>query len=66
MTVEESLAAVTRNAAKALGLGEDRGTLEIGKRADFVLWDIASPADLVYAVGAEPVTEIIREGSSVR
>ncbi len=66
LTVEESLAAVTRNAAKALGLGEDRGTLEVGKRADFVLWDIESPADLAYAVGAEPVSEIVRGRSSVR
>ncbi len=51
LTPEEALAGVTRNAAKALGLN-DRGTIEEGKRADFVLWDIDNPAELSYQFGA--------------
>ena len=43
LTPEECLAGVTRNAAKALGLSSDRGTLEVGKRADIAEWDRTSP-----------------------
>lgn len=46
----EALQGVTRNAAKALGL-DDRGTLEVGARADFCLWDIPGPALLTYQLG---------------
>lgn len=62
MTPEESLAGVTRNAAAALGLAGDRGTLEAGKRADFVLWDIAHPAELAYWYGYNPCAGIVRGG----
>jgi imidazolonepropionase len=53
LTPEEALAGVTREAARALGLA-DRGTLAVGRRADFVLWDVAQPAQLSYAIGANP------------
>lgn len=56
LTPEEALAGVTRNAARALGLN-DRGVLAVGKRADFVLWDVASPAELSYAFGSCPRTQ---------
>jgi imidazolonepropionase len=61
MTPEQALAGVTRNAARALGL-RDRGTLEPGKLADFVLWDIAEPAELSYRFGFNPVVEIVKAG----
>jgi imidazolonepropionase len=53
LTPEEALAGVTRNAARALGLA-DRGMLASGLRADFVLWDVRSPAELSYAIGLNP------------
>ena len=62
LTVEEALAAVTRNAARALGLSRSRGTLEVGKKADMAVWDIDSPADLAYAVGANPLHEVVHAG----
>lgn len=62
LTTEEALAGVTRNAARALGLHDDRGTLETGKRADFVVWDIAHPAELAYMVGSNPCLHIIKNG----
>ena len=62
LTPEEALAGVTRNAARALGLGSDRGTLEVGKRADFVVWDIERPAELSYWAGYNPAQEIVRNG----
>ncbi len=61
MTPAETLAGVTRNAAQALGLA-DRGVLAAGKRADFVLWDIAHPAELSYWIGAKPAHSIVQGG----
>ena len=66
MTPEEALAGVTRNAARALGMVESHGTLEKGKTADFVLWDIDRPAELAYAIGANPCLAVIRSGEIVR
>ena len=65
LTTEESLAGVTRNAAQALGLLNDRGTLEAGKRADFVIWDIAHPAELAYMIGNNPCVGIIKNGNVI-
>ncbi|UTW58345.1 imidazolonepropionase [Kordiimonas sp. SCSIO 12603] len=59
LTPEEAIAGVTRNAAKALGLQDDRGTLEAGKRADILLFDIETPAELCYWVGGQIPSEII-------
>ena len=62
LTPEESLAGVTRNAARALGLN-DRGVLAPGLRADFVLWDVKSPAELSYAFGSCPRTQTVFNGA---
>ena len=63
LTPEEALAGVTRHAAQALGLG-DRGVLATGQRADFVLWNVAHPAQLSYALGANPCIQVIFEGQA--
>jgi len=55
MTPEETLAGCTRNAAKALGLGNDLGTLETGRIADLAIWDIEHPAELAYRIGFNPL-----------
>ena len=62
MTPEEALAGVTRNAAQALGMTATHGTLTEGKAADFVLWDIESPADLAYRIGANPCHQVVQAG----
>jgi imidazolonepropionase len=62
MTPEEALAGVTRNGARALGLQNRIGTLEQGKDADFVIWDIAEPAELAYRVGFNPLKQVVRQG----
>ena len=59
LTPEEALAGITRNAAKALGL-EDCGTLEVGKRADMVFFDIDEPAELAYWVGGVEPASVVR------
>ncbi|MGB3831856.1 MAG: imidazolonepropionase [Mesorhizobium sp.] len=62
MTVEECLAGVTREAAHALGLGGETGTLEVGKWADLAVWNIERPAELVYRMGFNPLHARIRRG----
>lgn len=61
LTPEEAFAGVTRIAAQALGLA-DRGVLAPGRRADFVLWDARSPAELAYAIGLNPCRATYVEG----
>ncbi|MGN6766380.1 MAG: imidazolonepropionase [Rhizobiaceae bacterium] len=51
LTPEEALAGVTRNAARALGLAEEIGTIEVGKRAELAVWDVGHPAELAYRIG---------------
>ena len=55
MTVEECIAGVTREAARALGRLEDVGTLEAGKVCDLAIWDVERPAELVYRMGFNPL-----------
>ena len=54
LTPEESLAGVTRNAARALGL-TDRGVLSSGLRADLAIWDVSHPSELAYRIGFNPL-----------
>jgi imidazolonepropionase len=62
LTPGEALAGVTRYAAVALGL-RDRGVLAAGLRADFVLWDVQHPAQLCYALGANPCIQTVFKGA---
>jgi imidazolonepropionase len=55
LTVDECLAGVTREAARALGRLRDIGTLEAGKACDLAIWDIERPAELVYRMGFNPL-----------
>ncbi len=62
LTPEESLSGATRHAARALGLQDEIGTLAAGKRADFALWNIGRPAELCYALGANPLAGVVYRG----
>ncbi|MCD6071496.1 MAG: imidazolonepropionase, partial [Microvirga sp.] len=55
MTVEECIAGVTREAARALGKLDEIGTLEPGKSCDLAIWNIERPAELVYRIGFNPL-----------
>ncbi|OZA92371.1 MAG: imidazolonepropionase [Azorhizobium sp. 39-67-5] len=55
LTVTECIAAVTREAARALGALARTGTLEPGKDCDLAVWDIERPAELVYRIGFNPL-----------
>jgi imidazolonepropionase len=62
LTVDEALRGVTINAARALGLCSEVGTLEPGKACDLAIWDISDPAELVYRIGFNPLHARIRNG----
>ena len=64
LTPEECLAGVTREAARALGLSADRGTLEAGKRADIAIWSIEHPAELSYWLGLNQLESLIVGGET--
>ena len=65
MTPEEALAGVTLHAAIALGMGDTHGSLEPGKVADFVAWNIDRPADLAYWLGGDLDKRVVRNGVDV-
>lgn len=62
LTPAEALAGVTREAARALGLADEIGTLEVGRRADLALWDVAHPRELTYWLGRNPLAGVVRDG----
>ena len=65
LTPEEALAGFTTHAARALDIEASHGTLDVGKAADFAMWDIDTPAELAYAIGANPCVGRVRAGNSV-
>ena len=62
LTPEEALAGATRVAAGALRLSHDRGTLEVGKRADIAVWNVEHPRDLSYWLGSHPLADLFING----
>jgi imidazolonepropionase len=69
LTPEEALSGATRQAARALGVLDDVGTLQVGKRADIAFWRIGRPAELCYGLGANPCAGVmhcgkLREGAA--
>ena len=66
MTPEEALAGATLHAAQALGMADTHGSLEAGKVADFVAWNIERPADLAYWLGGDLDKRVVRHGVESR
>jgi len=62
LTPAEALAAVTINAAHALGLGGQVGSIEPGMQADLVVWDFATVEQLPYWLGASPIRAVVKRG----
>jgi imidazolonepropionase len=66
LTVAECLAGVTREAARALDKLDETGTIEPGKWCDLAVWDVETPAELVYRLGARPLYTRIWRGEMPR
>ena len=62
LSTGECLAAVTLNAAAALGLEAETGSLAAGKWCDLAIWDVDSPAELVYRLGFNPLASRVWHG----
>ncbi len=65
MTCEEVLLGATINGAKALDIELSKGSIEKGKDADLVVWDIDTPADLCYLAGLTPIKMVMIEGKII-
>ncbi len=65
MSPDEVLAAVTINAARALGLEDEIGSIEVGKAADVVIWRVPTTARIPYHPGADLVRTVIKRGRVV-
>ena len=65
LTPAQSLTAATLNAAWVLGLHEQHGALEAGKRADFLVLDADDTAMIAYRPGHNPVAEVWLAGTRV-
>ena len=61
----EALYAATAGGARALRLGDGRGTLRAGAAADLVLWDVADAAEIPYRFGAPPIAGVWKRGVPV-
>lgn len=65
LTVTEAIAGATDHAARALGLAGEAGAIVPGARADLVVWDAETPAQLIYWLGANPVRAVLKRGRLV-
>ena len=65
LTPAEALAAVTINAAHSLGLGSEIGSIEPGKQADLVVWDVPALEQIPYWLGSNRVRTVVKRGRPV-
>ncbi|MCS5593531.1 MAG: imidazolonepropionase [Porticoccaceae bacterium] len=65
LTPQEAIHGMTINAAKALGLNSDIGSLQIGKTSDLAIWNVKQPSELAYWLGGNLVQSVIKAGQSI-
>jgi imidazolonepropionase len=65
LTVEEAWLGVTQHAARALGIEKTRGSLAVGKCADFAVWEMEHPAELAYSIGHSLLKSLVKEGKVI-
>ncbi|MGH7784771.1 MAG: imidazolonepropionase, partial [Candidatus Binatia bacterium] len=61
----EAINAATINAAYAIGIGDEVGSIEVGKRADVLVLDTRDHRELAYEFGGNPILQIIKKGKAV-
>lgn len=62
MTIEEAYQSATYHGAEALGLADEIGSIEVGKKADFILWELDSLLDIPYYVSNHPIRAVFKNG----
>ncbi len=62
LTAEQALAGITRNAARALGQQDRIGMIRPGFQADLAIWDVESPAEIIYCIGADQCSDVYFRG----
>lgn len=65
LTPEEALLGVTHHAAKALGMADSRGSLTVGKVADFAVWNVSHPSELAYYIGGNFLQRLVKSGNII-
>jgi imidazolonepropionase len=65
LSIDEAIAAATLNAASALGRAQETGSIEVGKRADFVIHAVPNRYHLVYRFGVRRVRTVVAGGAVV-
>jgi imidazolonepropionase len=65
MNIEETISAVTINTAKALGREKSIGSIEIGKKADFAVFNTKDYSDIVYSIGSNLNCMTIKDGNII-
>jgi imidazolonepropionase len=65
LTIEETISAVTINSAKALCKEKSIGSIEIGKKADFAVFDTSDYSDIVYSVGSNLNCMTVKDGKII-
>jgi len=65
MSVDECIAGFTREAARALGRAERIGRLAAGLECNLAVWEIETPAELVYRIGFNPLHARVFRGRVV-
>jgi len=65
MSVEEALLATTYNSAKTLQLDKEVGSIEAGKNADLIIWDVEKLIEIPYNVTDVPIVKVLKNGQFV-
>tara|TARA_B100001750_G_scaffold238879_1_gene246092 strand:+ start:103 stop:1302 length:1200 start_codon:yes stop_codon:yes gene_type:complete len=65
MTIEEAMIASTWQGAVSLGLEEQVGSIEIGKKADLIVWDVEKPIDVVYSCPGAKIRHVFKNGLQI-
>jgi imidazolonepropionase len=65
LTPLEAIHAATAGGARALRIGDGRGTLRPGAPADLVLWDVADHREIPYRFGYPPIAGVWKAGEQV-
>lgn len=65
MSVEEALMAATYNSASTLNLENETGSIEVGKKADLIIWDLKKLIEIPYNVTDVPIMEVMKNGKFI-